>query len=127
MQTDRKKAAIYCRVAHRNDDELERQRESLRRFAAAQGYGECAEYLDNGTDGLTLDRPSLNRLNDAIANEEIQIVFVQDTSRIGRRIPAVFTWLSFTKALDVEVVSQNEDIDFCTASFSALLDAMKRR
>lgn len=127
MKNENRKAAIYCRVTRKGDLELERQREVLRRFAATHGYDDCAEYLDNGADGLTLDRLALGRLNDAIANEEVQIVFVRDTSRIGRSIPAVFTWLSFTEAMGVKVISQNEDIDFCTASFSAWLGAIKRK
>ena len=121
------KAAIYCRVAQKDDWAIEQQLQTMRRFAAAQGYEDCAEYLDNGASGLTLDRLALSRLNEAMANEEINIVFVTSTSRIGRDMFSVFSWMNYAEMLGVEIVSQSEDIPHLTASLTALTDEFLKK
>ena len=127
MQADRKRAAIYCRVADKDDRAIEHQRQTMRRFAAKQGYEDCAEYLENGAVGTTLDRPVLNRLTDAMANDEVQVVFVHSTDRIARGFMLAYSWLNFAESLGVEVISPHEDIEYCLNSFTALLEAYKKR
>ena len=110
MQIEKRKVAIYCRVASKDDFAIESQCQNLRHFAAAQGYEDCTEYLDNGVNGLTLDRPALNSLNDDIIKGKIQIAFVASASRIGRDFGPVFKWLDFAKSSSVKVISQSGDI-----------------
>ena len=107
MQADKKQAAIYCRVASKDDFAIERQRQDLRRFAAAQGYEDCAEYLDNGVNGLTLDRPAFSRLHNDMIAGKIQVIFIVSASRIGRDLFATMKWLHEAKASGAEIISQH--------------------
>ena len=129
MQDNKRQAAIYCRVASKDDFAIEHQRQSLRRFAASQGFDDCVECLDNGVNGLTLDRPALNHLNDDMTNGTIQVVFVLSASRIGRGVVPTSTWLNFAKLSGVEVISQNEDIlnDEVALTLSSIINQSRRK
>ena len=110
MQADSKRAAIYCRVASKDDFAIEKQRYSLHRLAESKGYNDRAEYLDNGVNGLTLDRPAFKKLNADIADGTIQTVFIKCFSRIGRNTHQVIKWLNMARELGVEVISECDDI-----------------
>ena len=110
MQAENKIAAVYCRVASKNDFAIERQRYSLNRFAESKGYNDRTEYLDNGVNGLTLDRPAFKMLNAYIADGIIQTVFIKCFSRIGRNTHQVYAWLNMARDLGVEVISECDDI-----------------
>ena len=59
------KAYFYCRVAHDDSFSLERQAEELRRYAEQAGYtivGAAAEHVS----GMTLDRPALQEVMEAV-------------------------------------------------------------
>ena len=113
MQSNKRKAAIYCRVATASDFAMEKQRDSLRCFAAAEGYEISTEYLDNGAKGLSHDRPAFSRLNKDMQTGIVQTVFVKSVSRIGRDKPAVMEWLNMARSLGVDVISEYDDIDDC--------------
>ena len=111
MQAEKRQAAIYCRVAHADGWAIENQRRELLQFAAAQGYDNCAEYFDNGENGLTLDRPAFSRLHNDMLCGTIQVIFVTNISRIGRNILATTKWLDTAKKLGIEVISQQGDLN----------------
>ena len=110
MQTEKRKVAIYCRVASEDNLAIESQRESLCRFAAAQGHEDCTEYLDNGESGLSFDRPAFSRLHRDMLAGEIQAIFVLSISRIGRDLFSTMKWLNQAKVLGVEIISKHDDL-----------------
>lgn len=126
MQAEKGQAAIYCRVASKDDWAIERQLETMRNFAADKGYTDCAEYSDNGESGHTLNRPALSRLNADMSAGKIQTVLVMDTSRIGRGIALIVTWLEMAKALGVEVTSLNGDINGSETLYTILKEISKQ-
>ena len=111
MQANKTKAAIYCRVASADDWAIENQRHTLREFAAGEMYENCAEYLDNGESGTTLDRPAFTQLRNDIRAGKIDVVFVKDTSRIGRDTILTLQWLDEMRAQGVRVISQNQGVE----------------
>ena len=111
MNHDKKqKAAVYCRVASEDNVAIENQRQILRRLAAEHGYEDCAEYLDNGESGLSLDRPAFSQLHNDMLAGKIKSVFVLNTSRIGRDLYSTMKWLEQAQTLGVEVISRNGDL-----------------
>jgi DNA invertase Pin-like site-specific DNA recombinase len=108
LQANKAKAAIYCRVASADETALEIQRRTMRDFAAQQVYENCAEYLDNGESGLTLNRPAFSQLSNDLRTGKIDVVFINCISRIGRDYTATHEWLDEMRALGVRVVSRNE-------------------
>ena len=77
------KAYIYCRVAHDDGFSLELQADELRRYAKQAGYtvvGIAAEY----GSGVTLNRPALQEVTEAVLAGRVDVVLVHNLARIGR-------------------------------------------
>ena len=77
------KAYIYCRVAHDDGFSLELQADELRRYAKQAGYtvvGIAAEY----GSGVTLDRPALQEVTEAVLAGRVDVVLVNSLDRLGR-------------------------------------------
>ena len=74
---------LYCRVAHDDTFALERQRFLLQLYAKQAGYtiiGAADEY----GSGLTLDRPALREVTEAVIAGMVDVVLVHNLARIGR-------------------------------------------
>ena len=77
------RAFLYCRVAHDDSFALEHQRFLLQLYAKQAGYtiiGAADEY----GSGLTLDRPALQKVTEAVAAGKVDVVIVHSLTRIGR-------------------------------------------
>ena len=68
------KAYIYCRVAHDDGFSLELQADELRRYAKQAEYG----------SGVTLDRPALQEVTEAVLAGRVDVVLVNSLDRLGR-------------------------------------------
>ena len=74
---------IYCRVARDDTFALEHQRFLLQLYAKRAGYtiiGAADEY----GSGLTLERPALQKVTEAVVAGKVDVVLVHSLSRIGR-------------------------------------------
>ena len=77
------KAYIYCRVAHDDGFSLELQDDELRRHAEQAGYtvvGIAAEY----GSGVTLGRPALQEVTEAVLARKADVVLINSLNRLGR-------------------------------------------
>ena len=62
---------------------LERQAEELRRYAEQAGYTIVGVAAEHGS-GLTLDRPALQELTEAVLAGKVDVVLVNSLDRLGR-------------------------------------------
>ena len=77
------RAFLYCRVARDDSFALEHQRFLLRLYAKQAGYtiiGAADEY----GSGLTLERPALQKVTEAVVAGKVDVVLVHSLTRIGR-------------------------------------------
>ena len=77
------RAFLYCRVAHDDSFALEHQRFLLQLYAKQAGYtiiGAADEY----GSGLTLERPALQKVTEAVVAGRVDVVIVHNLARIGR-------------------------------------------
>ena len=77
------RAFLYCRVARDDSFALEHQRFLLQLYAKQAGYtiiGAADEY----GSGLTLDRPALQKVTEAVVAGKVDVVLVHNLTRIGR-------------------------------------------
>jgi site-specific DNA recombinase len=89
--------AMYARVSTERQAEaqtIEQQLEAVRGYAAAQGWAIPPQriYRDEGYSGARLDRPALDRLRDAVAQGEVDILLIVSPDRLARRY-AYQVWL----------------------------------
>lgn len=86
MMTKQQTAVIYCRVSTDKETQsssLERQQEELLRYAKEQNYEVKCIFQDKHS-GYDVEREGLLEMLDFIKEKEIQALFVQDETRLGR-------------------------------------------
>ena len=104
--------AIYCRTATPDATAIEAQRDTLLRFAAAQGFGDVEVFADDGCSGNDTARPAFVQMNALIAAGRIARVLARDVARLGRNIDEVLAWARTTQEQGAELVTL--DMDFAT-------------
>ena len=74
---------LYCRVARDDSFCLEAQAAMLRRDAEQAGYTIIGAACEHG-NGLTLERPALQEVTQAVLAGKVDVVLVHSLTRIGR-------------------------------------------
>lgn len=92
-----KTVAAYARVSTERQAErqtIEQQVESLRAYSEQQGWvlDDGQIYRDDGYSGTQLARPALDRLRDAVARGDVEVVLIPSPDRLERRY-AYQVWL----------------------------------
>lgn len=82
------KAYFYCRVAHDDSFSLEQQAAKLRRYAEQAGYTIVGVAAEHGS-GLTLDRPALQELTEAVLAGKVDVVLVSGSLMMCPMTPAL--------------------------------------
>ncbi|MGN4126032.1 recombinase family protein [Lysinibacillus sphaericus] len=86
MMNKNQSAVVYCRVSTEKETQsssLERQAEELVHYAHQQGYEVKDVFIDKHS-GYDVEREGLLEMLDFIKEQEIQALFVQDETRLGR-------------------------------------------
>ena len=105
------KAAVYCRVAQKDDAAMELQKERVLRYAAKLGYVNPIVYADNGASGLTFDRPAFSAMNVDIAAGKIDTVVTLSSSRIGRNAAGTLAWMEKARRKGVVLKAWDGSLD----------------
>jgi len=83
-----KTAILYARVSTdeqaRSGYSLAQQLETLREYAATEGYEVLEEVTDPGQSGASLERPGMDRVRDLVAAGGVSVVLAQDRDRFAR-------------------------------------------
>ena len=123
-----KQNALYVRVAHADDYAEKVQENGLKAYAKENGYTKLKMYTDNGTSGLSLDRPAFNKLQADIESGLIETVIVKNFTRIGRNIHEVGQWIEKTTKKGIKVISIIEPNGFfyTETNFDVLMAAYQK-
>ena len=84
------RAAIYCRLSKddlvRDGDSssIQTQRTKLQQYCDEHGWKVAGIFQDDGYTGLTMDRPGLTQLLEAVERHEIDVLLTKDQSRLSR-------------------------------------------
>src|SRR5215210_597592 len=83
-----KRAILYARVSTdeqaRSGYSLAQQLETLKDYAAREGYEVLEEVFDPGQSGASLERPGIDRVWDLVAAGGVSVVLAQDRDRFAR-------------------------------------------
>lgn len=80
------KSIIYCRVSTQKETQetsLKRQEEELSYFAKINGL-QVVKVIKEQASGYDLEREGVFELLDAIQNQDVKVVLIQDETRLGR-------------------------------------------
>ena len=109
------KAYFYCRVAHDDSFSLERQAEELRRYAEQAGYTIVGAAAEHGS-GMTLDRPALQEVMEAVLAGKVDVVLISSLDRIGRDWGMTKQYIDLlTEQIEAHYRRIRNDLGFVTA------------
>ena len=110
---------IYARVSTR-DQSCELQVRDLRCYCAARGFDLVREYVDVGQSGAKDSRPELNKLMDDARKRQFDAIVVWRFDRFARSTKHLLTALEEFRALGIQFISYQENIDTSSALGQAL-------
>ena len=111
------KAYFYCRVAHDDSFSLEQQVAKLRRYAEQAGYTIVGVAAEHGS-GLTLDRPALQELTEAVLAGKVDVVLVNSLDRLGRDWGMTKQYIDLLTEHKVKLLCVRERVMIDSSSFS---------
>jgi DNA invertase Pin-like site-specific DNA recombinase len=111
--------ALYARVSTK-DQSCEMQLRDLRAYCAARSFPETTEYVDQGVSGSKDSRPELNRLMDDVRKRKVDAVIVWRFDRFARSTKHLLAALDEFRAVGVQFISYQENLDTCSPLGQAL-------
>jgi DNA invertase Pin-like site-specific DNA recombinase len=109
------RAAIYARVSTTNNgQDPSMQTRELREYCERRGWKVSSEYVDAGVSGTKESRPELNRLMGDAHRRHFDAVVVWRFDRFARSVSHLLRALEGFKAIGIEFVSLDEQVDTST-------------
>lgn len=105
-----KKTALYARVST-TDQHVQSQLLALRDYCTARGFEIYQEYVDSGVSGTKDSRPALNALMDDARKRKFDTIIVYRFDRFARSSRHLIQALEEFKALGIDFISYQENID----------------
>ncbi len=96
---------------------LERQAEELRRYAEQAGYTIVGVAAEHGS-GLTLERPALQELTEAVLAGKVDVVLVNSLDRLGRDWGMTKQYIDLLTEHKVKLLCLRERMMIDSSSFS---------
>jgi DNA invertase Pin-like site-specific DNA recombinase len=125
MKSKVRRAAIYVRVST-GSQTVENQLRELRRVAERHGWQIIAEFSDKGISGAKGrdQRPGLDKLLQAVARREVDMVLAWSVDRLGRSLQDLLTFLGELHAKGVDLYLHQQGLDTSTPAGKALFQMM---
>ena len=96
---------------------LERQAEELRRYAEQAGYTIVGAAAEHGS-GMTLDRPALQEVMEAVLAGKVDVVLISSLDRIGRDWGMTKQYIALLTEHKVKLLCVRERMMIDSSSFS---------
>lgn len=108
------RAWLYYRLSRDEDEELNsltNQRSIIAGYAEKNGFAIAGESFDDNVSGMHFDRDGIEKICEAVEQNQIDAVIVKDLSRLGRHRTQTAVFIDYLKKHDVRVISVTENID----------------
>ena len=108
------RAWLYYRLSRDEDEELNsltNQRSIIAGYAEKNGFTSAGESFDDKVSGMHFDRDGIEKICEAVEQNQIDAVIVKDLSRLGRHRTQTAVFIDYLKKHDVRVISVTENID----------------
>ena len=105
---------LYYRLSRDEDEELNsltNQRSIIAGYAEKNGFAIAGESFDDNVSGMHFDRDGIEKICEAVEQNQIDAVIVKDLSRLGRHRTQTAVFIDYLKKHDVRVISVTENID----------------
>lgn len=108
------RAWLYYRLSRDEDEELNsltNQRSIIAGYAEKNGFTIAGESFDDNVSGMHFDRDGIEKICEAVEQNQIDAVIIKDLSRLGRHRTQTAVFIDYLKKHDVRVISVTENID----------------
>ena len=108
------RAWLYYRLSRDEDEELNsltNQRSIIAGYAEKNGFTIAGESFDDNVSGMHFDRDGIEKICEAVEQNQIDAVIVKDLSRLGRHRTQTAVFIDYLKKHDVRVISVTGNID----------------
>lgn len=108
------RAWLYYRLSRDEDEELNsltNQRSIIAGYVEKNGFTIAGESFDDNVSGMHFDRDGIEKICEAVEQNQIDAVIVKDLSRLGRHRTQTAVFIDYLKKHDVRVISVTENID----------------
>lgn len=105
---------VQYRLSRDEDEELNsltNQRSIIAGYAEKNGFTIAGESFDDNVSGMRFDRDGIEKICEAVEQNQIDAVIVKDLSRLGRHRTQTAVFIDYLKKHDVRVISVTENID----------------
>ena len=125
MKSKARRAALYARVST-GGQTVENQLRELRAVAERHGWQIVAEFSDKGISGAKdrEQRPGLDKLLQAVARREVDIVLSWSVDRLGRSLQGLLSFLAELHAKGVDLYLHQQGLDTSTPSGRAMFQML---
>ena len=125
MKSKARRAALYARVST-GGQTVENQLRELQEVAERHGWQIVAEFSDKGVSGAQgrEKRPGLDKLLQAVARREVDIVLSWSVDRLGRSLQGLLSFLAELHAKGVDLYLHQQGLDTSTPAGKALFQMM---
>jgi len=125
MKSKARRAALYARVST-GGQTVENQLRELRAVAERHGWQIVTEFSDKGISGAKGrgQRPGLDKLLQAVARREVDIVLSWSVDRLGRSLQGLLALLGELHAKGVDLYLHQQGLDTSTPAGKALFQMM---
>jgi DNA invertase Pin-like site-specific DNA recombinase len=120
-----KRVAVYVRVSTDGQTTVNQQRE-LEAVAERHGWTVVEGFRDHGISGKNgrEKRPGFDRLLNAVARKDVDIVAARSVDRLGRSLQHLIGFLEELRAKGVDLYLHQQGIDTSTPAGRALFQVM---
>jgi len=125
MKSKVRRAALYARVST-SGQTVENQLRELRAVAERHDWQIVAEFSDKGISGAKgrEQRPGLDKLLQAVARREVDIVLSWSVDRLGRSLQGLLSFLGELHAKGADLYLHQQGLDTSTPAGKALFQMM---
>ncbi len=125
MKSKIRRAAIYVRVST-GAQTVENQLRELRTVAERHGWQIVTEFSDKNISGAKgrEQRPGLDKVLQAVARREVDIVLAWSVDRLGRSLQDLLSFLAELHAKGVDLYLHQQGLDTSTPAGKALFQMM---
>ena len=125
MKSKARRAAVYVRVST-GSQTVENQLRELRGVAARHHWQIVTEFSDKGISGAKgrEQRPGLDKLLQAVARREVDMVLAWSVDRLGRSLQDLLSFLGELHAKGVDLYLHQQGLDTSTPAGKALFQMM---
>ena len=125
MKSKTRRAAIYVRSCTTGSQTVQNQLRELRAVAARHDWQIVAEFSDKGISGAKgQSGPGLDKLLQAVARREIDMVLAWSVDRLGRSLQDLLSFLGELHAKGVDLYLHQQGLDTSTPAGKALFQMM---